>query len=130
MLQPKLHINHQIGVDDVFVPARPRAHALTAARLIRILPAGVELAIGVFGDVQIVIRKLGALVVVAFRIRNHFLERRRMDLVSDWLPIDRVAHGSVLDLKDAVGVGIKVEACRSLNERFLDGVAHTVGVEV
>ena len=129
MLQPKLHIHHEISIDDVLVTGRPRAYAFTTAGLVGVFSTRVELAVGVLGNVQIMIRELGALVVVAFRVGNHFLKRRRVDLISDWFPIDRVAHSGVLDFENAVGVWVEIEACGSLDEGFLGGVADAVGVE-
>ncbi len=129
VLQPKLHVQHQILVDYVFVPPGPRAHAGAAAGLGGVFAAGVELAVGVLGHVEVVVGELGAFVVVRVRVRDYFLERGRVDFVGDWFSVDGVADGGVLDLEDAVGVRVEVEARGDFDEGFLDGVADAVGVE-
>ena len=131
MLQPKLHPHNHILVHHVILAVRPRAHPLPAAGLIRVFPACVQLAVAVSGDVEIVVGELGALVVEGFRVRDHFLEIGRLDLVRDCLAINWVQRVRVADLVGAVGGGVQVQACGvgdfALAHRVADGVRIEVG---
>ena len=129
VLQPELHVQHQILIDDVFIPPGPRAHAGAAAGLVGVFATGVELAIGVLGDVEVVVGELGAFVVVGVWVRENFLEGRRVDFVGDWLSVDGVADGGVLNFEDAVAVWVEVEARGGFDKGFLDGVADAVEVK-
>ena len=130
MLQAELHEQHEIRVGDVFLAVRPRAHALPAAGLVGVFPARVEFAVVVADGVEVVVGELGALVVVAFGVGEHFLEGRGVDFVGDGFVVDWVADGGVLDLEDAVGVVVDFEAGGCGHEGFVDGVADAVRVEV
>jgi len=76
--------------------------------LVGVFAAGIEFAVGVFGDVEVVVGEFSALVVVAVWVCDHFLEGRGMDFVGDWFPIDRVADGGVLDFENAIDVRVEV----------------------
>lgn len=80
--------------------------------------------------VDVVVCKFGTLVVEAFRIGEHLLERRGMDFVTDRLVVNRVADSGILDLVDAIDVIVDVEACGGRHEGFIDGIADAVGIEV
>lgn len=130
VLQPELHPQHNVRVHDGLPPVRPRAHAGAAAGLVRVLAAGVEFAVAVPGDVDVVVREFGALVVEGGRVRDHLLEGRGVDLVADGFAVDGVPGGFVEDLEGAGGVRVRVEAGGLLDGGLRDGVADAVGVEV
>ena len=95
VLQPELQPEHNVGVDDGLPAVRPRAHPGAPARLVRVLAAGVELAVVVPGDVEVVVGEFGALVVEGGGVRDHFLEARRVDFVADGFPVDGVPGGFI-----------------------------------
>ena len=130
MLQPELQPHHYILIHDGLPAVRPRAHPGPAAGLVRVLAAGVELAVAVFGDVDVVVGELGALVVEGVDVGEHFLEGRGVDLVANCFAVDGVAGGFVEDLEGAAGVGVCVEAGGLFDSGFRDDVADAVGVEV
>ena len=121
--------HHQIGIDDAIAASSPRAHARAAARLVRVLAAGVELAVAVAGDVEIVVSELGALVVEALRVGEEFLEGGGVDLVGDGEAVDGVADRGVLDLEGPVGVVVGVEAAGLGHHRFAHRVARALRVQ-
>ncbi len=92
--------------------------------------AGVQLGVVVTDGVDVVVCKLGTLVVEAFRVGEHLLERRGMDFVTDRLVVNRIPDSSVLDLVDAVDAIVDVEACRGRHEGFVNGIADAMGIEV
>ena len=130
VLEPELEPEDDVGVDDGLAAVRPRAHPGAAARLVRVPAAGVELAVAVPGDVDVVVGELGALVVEGARVRHHLLEGRGVDLVADGLAVDGVPGGLVEDLEGAGRGGVGVQAGRLGDRGFRDGVADAVGVEV
>lgn len=130
VLEPKLQPDDNVRVHDGLRAPGPRAHPGPAARLVRVLAPGVELAVAVAGDVDVVVGELGALVVEGGRVRDHFLEGRGVDAVADRFAVDGVAGGFVEDLEGAGGVGVGVEAGGFPDGGFRDGVADAVRVEV
>lgn len=130
MLQPELHPHDDILIHDRLLAVRPRAHARPAARLVRVLAAGVEFAVAVPRDVDVVVCELGALVVEGVRVGEHFLEGRGVDFIADGFAVDGVAGGLVEDLEAAARVVVSVEAGGRRDGGFRDGVADAVGVEV
>lgn len=119
----------QIGVLDVVPAVGPGAHAGAAARLVGVLAAGVELAVAVAGDVEVVVGELGAFVVEAVRVGEHFLEGGGVDLVADGLAVDGVADGGVLDLEGSVGVVVDVDAAGFVDHRLFHHVARSLRVQ-
>ena len=130
MINPELDPEDNILVDDVVLAVRPGTHTGATARLVGVEAAGVELAVAVGGDVEVVVGELGALVVEGLRVGEDFLEGRGDDLVADGFVVDGVADGGVLDLEGAVGVGGEVEAGGVGDEGLGDGVAGAVRVPV
>lgn len=130
MLQTKLQPHHYILIHDGLLTVRPGAYPGPAAGLVRVFAAGVELAVAVFGDVEIVVGELGAFVVEGVGVGEHFLEGRGVDFVADSFAVDGVAGGLVEDFEGAAGVVVGVEAGRLFDRGFRDGVADAVGVEV
>ena len=108
MLQSKLHIHDQIGVDNILVAVGPGADTGAAARLVGIFATSIEFAVSILGDIEIMISKFRALVVVAVGVGDHFLESGHVDLVRDGLSIDWVAYGGVLDFEDAIDVRVEI----------------------
>ena len=106
MLEAKLDEEDEICIRDVVVAVRPRAHPVAAAGLVRVLAAGVEFAVAVPRDVEVVVGELGALVVEALAVGEEFLEGRGVYLVADGVAVDGVADRGVLDLEDAVVVEV------------------------
>lgn len=129
VVDPKRDPNHQIGVLDLIPAVRPGTHAGPAARLVGVLAAGVELAVAVLGDVDVVVGELGAFVVEALRVGEHFLEGGGVDLVADGLAVDGVADGGVLDLEGSVDVVVDVDAAGFLDHRFFHHVARSLWVQ-
>ena len=115
MVDAELNKDNEIVINNEIFAVCPVADASAAARLVRVLPAAVQLVFAILNSVNIMIRELGSLVVEAVSIRDNLLERRRVDLVSDRLAVDRVSHGGVLDLEGPVGVRVKVVAARLLD---------------
>lgn len=130
MLQSKLHPHDDVLIHDRLLAVRPRAHPGPAARLVRVPAAGVQFAIVVFCDVEVVVGELGAFVVEGVRVCEHFLEGRGVDFVADRFAVDGVAGGFVEDFEAAARVVVGVEAGRFGDGGFRDGVADAVGVEV
>ena len=110
VLQPKLQPHDDVLVQDGLPAVRPRAHPGPAAGLVRVPAAGVELAVVVSGDVDVVVGELGAFVVEGVGVGDHFLEGGGVDLVADGFAVDGVAGGFVEDLEGAGGVVVCVEA--------------------
>ena len=104
MVDAELDKDNQIVVDDVVFAVRPAAHAGTTARLVRVLSTAVKLVFAVLNGVDVVVGELGPLVVEAVGVREDFLERWRVDLVSDRFAVDWVPDAGVLDLEGSVGV--------------------------
>lgn len=129
VVDAELHEDDDVGVDGRVAAVRPAAHAGAAARLVGVEAAGVELAVAVRGQVDVVVGELGARVVEGLRVGQDLLEGRRHDLVGDGLVVDRVAHAGVDDLVDAVGVRVEVVAAGVGEGGFGDGVAGAVRVE-
>ena len=119
-----------VATCNIVVSCRPGPYARTAAGLVRVPAASIQFAIRVFRDVDILIRELGAFVVVGFGATKHFLEGRGHDLVGDGFAVDFVALVRVNDLEGAICVGGEVEARGMRDEGVLDVVACAVGVEV
>lgn len=130
MLQSELQPHDYILVHDGLLAVRPGAHPGPAAGLVRVFAAGVELAVVVSGDVDVVVCELGAFVVEGVDVGEHFLEGRGVDSVADCFAVDGVAGGCVEDFEGAAGVGVGVEAGGFFDCGFRDGVADAVGVEV
>lgn len=110
MVDAELHEDNHVCVDDGVFPVCPGAHAGTAAGLVRVFSAAVELVVAVAYGVDVVVGEFSALVVEAVLIGKDLLERRRVDLVSYWFAVDRVSHSGVLDLEGPVGVRVEVVA--------------------
>ena len=130
MVDSELHPEHDILVNDIVLPVRPRAHARPAARLVRVPAARVQLAVAVAGDVDIMVGELGAFEVETLWVGEDLLEGRSHDLVADGFVVDRVADGGVLDFEGAVGVWGEVEAGGVGDEGFGHGVACPMWVPV
>lgn len=130
MLYAKLHPNHNVLVDDILFAVSPGTNAGTATRLIGVFAASEEFVVMVFGDVDVVISELGTFVVEGAGIGNHFLESRGVDLVCNWFAINGIAGEVVLYLVGPVSVVVCIEAGRSLNSGFRNGVADAVRVEI
>lgn len=75
---------------------------MPTARLIRVLAGGIELIGPVLGDVDIVIRKFGTLVVERALLCHHLLEVRDHDLVTHRAFVGLVQDGGVLNLEDTI----------------------------
>ena len=129
VLQAELEPEDDVGVDDGVAAGGPGADPGPAARLVRVAAAGVELAVAVPGDVEVVVGELGALVVEGVRVGEHLLEAGDVDAVADGLAVDGVAGGRVEDLEGAGGVVVGVEAGGLGDGGLGDGVADAVGVE-
>lgn len=130
MVDPKLHPDHNVFIKDVIPSLGPGADAGPAARLVRVQAAGVELAVPVGRDVDVVVCELGATEVEGLGVGEHFLEGGSVDFVRDREPVDGVVDRGVLDLEDAVGVGREVEAAGGGHRGGGYGVAYAVGVEI
>ena len=130
VLEAELEPEDDVGVGDGVAAGGPGAHAGAAARLVRVLAAGVELAVAVPGHVEGVVGELGALVVEGVRVGDHLLEGRGVDLVAYGLAVDRVAGGLVEDLEGARRVRVGVQAGGFGHGGLGDGVADAVRVEV
>ena len=130
VLQAELHPDDDVGVHDAVLAVRPRPDPLPAAGLVGVLPAGVQLAVAVSGDVDVVVGELGALVVEGVRVGEHFLEVWRVDLVRDRFAVDGVDGVRVGDLVGQVGGLVEVQAAGVGDLALADGVAHAVRVEV
>lgn len=135
MLHPELDPHHDvvalaIRARDGVLPIGPGAHALAAAGLVGVHAAGVELAVAVLGHVDVVVGELGALVVEGLGMGEHLLEGRGVDLVGDRFAVDGVEGIRVGDLEDAVGGRVDVETGGLGDGGFVDGIAHTMRVEV
>lgn len=129
MIDAKRDPNDHIRVLDIVAAVGPGAHAGAAARLVGVLAAGVELAVLVLGDVDVVVGELGALVVEAVRVGEHFLEGGGVDLVADGFAVDRVADGGVLDLEGSVEVVVGVDAAGFFDHGFFHHVAGSLRVQ-
>lgn len=130
MVDAELHPHDNVLVPDAVLAGGEAAHARAAARLVRVPPARVQLAVAVGGDVDVVVGELGALEVERARVREHLLERRRVDLVRHGLAVDGVAHRRVLDLEHPVRVRVQVEPARRLDHRLRHVVRDPVRVPV
>lgn len=130
MVDAELNEDNEIVVDDVVFAIRPVAHAGTAAGLVGVLSATVQLVFTVLDSVDVVVGEFGSLVIEAVGIGDDLLERWRVDLISDRLAIDRVANSGILDLERAVGVRVEIVATGLFDQGFFSEVAGTVGVEV
>ena len=130
MINPELHPEHDVLVNDVILPVRPSTHACAAAGLVRVPAARVQLAVAVAGDVDIMVGELGAFEVETLWVGEDLLEGRSHDLVADGFVVDRVADGGVLDFEGAVGVWGEVEAGGVGDEGFGHGVACPMWVPV
>lgn len=130
VLEAELEPEDNVRVDDVVAAVGPRAHARAAARLVGVLAAGVELAVAVARDVEVVVRELGAAVVERGRVGDELLEAGQVELVADGLAVDGVPGRGVEDLEGAGRVEVCVEAGGGFDGRLGDGVAVAVRVEV
>jgi len=130
MINAELNKDNQIIVDDVVLAVRPIADASAATRLVRVLPATVQLVLAVLDSVDVVVGELGSLVVEALVVGQNLLESRCMDLVSDGLAVDRVPNSSILDLEGAVGVRVEIVAAGFLDQSLFCEVASAVRVKV
>ena len=130
VVDAKLHEQHDVSVDDVVVSGRPRPHAGAAARLVRVLAAGVQFAVPVGSDVDAVVGEFGTLEVEAVLVGKKGLEGRGHDLVCDRLAIDGVALGGILNLEQSVLREVEIETGRFLNKVFLHEVARAMWIEV
>ena len=130
MVDAELDPDDDVLVFDIVLARGPGAHARAAAGLVGVPAAGVEFAVGVGGDVDVVVGELGALEVEAAGVGEHFLEGRGVDLVGDGFAVDGVADVGVLDLEGAVGVRVEVDAGGRVDDRFVDDVAVAVRVPV
>lgn len=130
VLEAELEPEHNVCIHDVVAAVGPRAHAGAAARLVGVLAAGVELAVAVAGDVEVVVCELGAAVVEGGGVGDEFLEGGQVELVADGVAVDGVPDGGVEDLEGAGRVEVCVEAGGAFDGRLRDGVAVAVGVEV
>ena len=129
MLQPKLHKDHNVRVDDVVLACGPSSDPVPTAGLIGVAARGIELVVAVARDVEIVVRELGALEVEGVLVGEDLLKGRGVDPVADWFPVDGVSDGGVLDLEGAVEVIVEVQTRRLGHGGFLRVVADAVGVE-
>ena len=130
VLQAKLHPHDDILVHNGLLAIRPRAHAGAAARLIRVLAAGVEFAVMVFRDIDIVVGEFRAFMVERVGVGEHFLKAWGVDFIADGFAVDGVAGGFVEDFEGAGGVIICIQAGGLWHGGLQDGVANTVGVEI
>lgn len=130
MLDAELDPDDDVVIDDVVLAVGPGADAGPAAGLVGVFAAGVEFAVAVGGEVEVVVGELGAFVVVGVFVGEHFLEVRGVDLVGDRLSVDGVEGGGVLDLEGAGRGGGQVEALGGGDDVVGDGVADAVGVEI
>ena len=129
MIDPERDPHHHIRIFDIVPAIRPRPHPRPPARLVRILAARVKLAVAVFGDVDIVVGELCALVMEAVGVGEHFLKGRGVDFVGDGFAVDGIEDGGVLDLERAVGVEVDVDAAGFFDHGFVDHVAGSLRVE-
>lgn len=130
VIDAKVNPYHHVCVLDVLPPVCPRPHTGTASRLVGVLAAGVQLSVLVFGDIDVVVRKLGSLVVIAVLVRQHLLERGCVDLVGDRLAIDGIPHRRILNLEDPILLVVGIETTGLFDDRLLHIVTDTVRVEV
>ena len=115
---------------DVVVSVGPGANTCAAAGLVRVPAAGVELSVGVLGDVDVVVGELGPLVVETLWGAKDVLEGWGVDFVTDCFAIDSVAAVRIDNFEDAVCVRRKIEACRVGDERIVNEIACAVWVKV
>ena len=130
MLYAKLHPDDNILIDDTLFAVSPGTNAGTATRLIGIFATSEEFVVMIFGDVDVVISEFGTFVVEGAGIGDHFLESRGVDLVCDWFAVNGIAREVVLYFIGPISVVVCVEAGRSLNSGFRNGVADTVRIEI
>lgn len=79
----ELDVDDDVVVEDVFVAGGPGSHACAAAGLVCVLASGVEFAVDVFDDVDVMVCEFGAFVVVAVCVGEHVLEWWSVDFVAD-----------------------------------------------
>lgn len=129
MINTELNEDDDVGVDGGIVAGGPGADTGAAARLVGVAAAGVELAVAVGGEIDVVVGELGAGVVEGLGVGEDFLEGRGGDLVGDWGAVDGVEDVGVGDFEDAVGVWGEVVAAGVGDGGVGGGVAGAVGVE-
>ena len=128
VVDAELDPDHNVLVLDLVFAVRPAPHAGPASRLVGVPAAGVQLAVPVARHVDVVVGELGAFEVEAVRVRQHLLERRRVDLVPDGLAVDGVFLLRVHDLERAVGIDVEIQAAALLHHRLCHAIAHAVRV--
>ncbi|KIH93155.1 hypothetical protein SPBR_02543 [Sporothrix brasiliensis 5110] len=135
VVEPKLQPHDGVAGRQRVLPRGPRADAAVgvarvAAALVGPGAAGVELAVGVAGDVDGVVGELGAAAVEGVGVGQDGLHGGQVHLVGGGQAVDGVAHGRVGDVDDAArGGGVDVERAAGRERRGGDGVADAVGVE-
>lgn len=77
MVDAELNEDNEIVVDDVVFAIRPVAHAGTAAGLVGVLSATVQLVFTVLDSVDVVVGEFGSLVIEAVGIGDDLLEKAR-----------------------------------------------------
>src|ERR1700733_1789150 len=130
MINTKLYPDDDIFVFDVVFATSPCSDACAATGLICIPAACIKFSVSVSGNVDIVVGELSALEVEAVGASEDLLEWWHVNLICNWLAIDRIVDRRVLDLEGAVRIDVKVEACRLFNDCLLHIVAGSMRVPV
>lgn len=130
VVDTKLDPDDNVIILHVILTISERTHTGTTARLVGVFSSGVELAVPVGCDVNVVVCELGTFVVERFLVREHLLEGRNVNFVGDGFSVDWVLDGGVLDLEGAVDVVVEIVAAGDGDRLGFNGVTDTVGVEV
>lgn len=130
VLQPELHEHDNVRIHDILSAVGPRTNTLSAAGLIGVSAGGIEFSTSVVDNIYVVVCKLCPFVMEAVRVRNQFLERWNVNLVRNWLTIDRILHRRILNFEGAVGVEIEVKTTGLFHNGLLNRISNTMGIEV
>jgi len=129
VIDTKLNKEDNVFINHLIFVTGPRTNTSSAAGLICVLPAGEELIFAMLDDVDVMVCELGPFVVKGVLVRDDILERWDVDLVCDWLPVDRVAICNILYLERAVCVVVEIVTARCLHHIFGDSVSSSMWVE-
>ena len=131
MIYAKLRPDDDILVNNIVFPLRPGPYARTAAGLVGIRSSGIQLSVGVLGNVQVMIGKLCALGVEAVWMGEQLLEGWERELEAFHLAVDEVAGClRVHDLECPVSAVVYIYACGFVHQHVFGGVAVAVGIEI
>src|SRR5271168_2699158 len=130
VVNTKLHPDDDIFVFDVVFAISPCSDACATTGLICVPTACIKFSVLVLGHVDIVVSELSALEMEAVWVSEDLLEWWHVNLIRNWLAIDWIVDGRVLDLESAIRIDVKVEACRLFNDCLLHVVAGSMRVPV